>query len=132
VVRDIKPPKKVDEEKDIEWMCRSLSLFTNRDADMNAYKIFRALLQSSKNNEPVSSTILAGDLKLSRGTVLFHLQKFSQAGLITRVKGRKYTLRKTNLEETIEAMMKDIEGMFERIRKVASEIDKELGLDGRW
>lgn len=131
-LQDIKPPMKSDEDDDIEWLCRSLNLFTNKDADKSAYKVFRILVKASLEGEPKTSTEIAEELELARGTVLFHMKKFSKSGLVARAPGRRYVLRESSLEETIEDMMRDSERIFERMRKIAAEIDKEFGFEKRW
>jgi predicted transcriptional regulator len=130
-LQDIRPPAK-DRDDDIEWLCRSLNLFTNKDADKSAYKVFRILVKASLEGEPKTSTEIAEELELARGTVLFHMKKFYNCGLVARAPGRRYVLRESSLEETIEDMMRDSERIFERMRKIAAEIDKEFGFEKRW
>jgi len=132
LLQEIRPPAKADEDEDIEWLCRSLTLFTNKDTDKSAYKVFRILVESSLEGEPRTSTDIAEELNLTRGTVLFHMKKFHSCGLLARSSGRRYALREASLEETIQDMMRDSERIFERMRKVAAEIDKEFGFEKRW
>jgi predicted transcriptional regulator len=131
-LQEIKPPVKADEDKDIEWLCRSLSLFTKKDADKSTYKVFRTLVKASLEGESKTSTEIAEELHLARGTVLFHMRKFYSAGLVARAPGRRYVLREQSLEDTIEGMMRDSERIFERMRKIAAEIDEEFGFEKRW
>jgi predicted transcriptional regulator len=98
---------------------------------MSAYKVFRILVQSSIEGEPKTSTEIAEELRLARGTVLFHMKKFYSSGLVSRAPGRKYVLRESSLEETIEDMMRDSEKIFQKMRKIAAEIDKEFGFEKR-
>jgi len=130
-IRELKPPKKASEGKDIQWVVDSFVLSSKKDADRTAYKIFRAVVESTLEDEPMTSTELSKVAGVTRGATLFHLQKFSQSGLV-RSEGRKYILRAPSLEETVDSMMRDMERMFSRMRKIASEIDKELGYEGRW
>jgi predicted transcriptional regulator len=129
---EIRLPKKADEDDDIQWLCRSLNLFTNRDSDKSAYKVFKILVKSSLEGEPRTSTEIAEELDLTRGAVLFHMKKFSRSGLVSRGEGRRYVLREPSLEETISNMMRDSERIFERMRKIAAEIDREMGFEKRW
>lgn len=132
LLHDLHPPAKADKADDIEWLCRSLGLFTKKDADKSAYRVFKILIKSSVKGKPKTSTEIANELNLARGTVLFHMKKFSNSGLVSRAPGRKYVLRESCLEDTIEDMMRDSERIFERVRRVAAEIDKELGFEERW
>ncbi len=131
-LQDLQPPPKAREEDDIEWLCRSLNLFTKKDEDKSTYKVFKTLVEASISGEPKTSTEIARKLNLTRGTVLFHLKKFHSSGLIARISGRRYALRQPSLEETIEDMMRDSQRIFERMRRIAAEIDKELGVEKRW
>ena len=129
-LRDLNPPKAKGDD-DIEWICESLSLFTKKDSDKSAYKIFRSLLKSSLEGDPKTSAEIADEMDLARGTVLFHMKKFSNSGLVRRAPGRKYVLRESCLEDTIDDMMRDAERMFERMKRIAAEIDREFGFERR-
>jgi len=98
LLQDIRPPAKSSEGEDVEWLCRSLNLFTKKDADKSAYRVFRILLRSSLEGNPKTSTEIADELDLARGTVLFHMKKFYDAGLVDRASGRRYALREASLE----------------------------------
>jgi predicted transcriptional regulator len=129
-LKDLRPPTEKGDE-DIEWICESLNLFTKKDTDKSAYKIFRTLLKSSLEGEPKTSAEIADEMDLARGTVLFHMRKFFNSGLVRRAPGRRYVLRESCLEDTIEDMMHDTEKMFERMKRIAAEIDKEFGFERR-
>ena len=129
-VQDLRLPP--EGEDDIEWICRSLNLFTKKDTDKSAYKVFRILIQSSIEGEPKTSAEIADELDLTRGTILFHMKKFSSSGLVRQIPGRRYILRESCLEDTLEDMMRDTERMFARMRKIAADIDREFGFDKRW
>jgi predicted transcriptional regulator len=131
-IQDIRPPTKADEDEDLEWLCKSLNLFTQKDSEGSAHKVFKILVKSSIDGEPKTSTEIAEELQLARGTVLFHMKKFSKSGLVTRAAGRRYVLKESCLEDTISDMMRDTERIFERMRRVAAEIDKEFGFEKRW
>jgi predicted transcriptional regulator len=130
-VREIRLPGKADEKKDIEWIIESLSLSSAKDNDKTASKIFKELIDAAREQRPVSTTQISEKVGVTRGTVLFHLQKFSQCGLV-RSSGRTYTLRHSSLEETVDSMLRDAEQMFKRMRRVASELDAEMGFEKRW
>ena len=132
LLRDLRLPESEDEDADLEWLCDSLGLFTKKDSEKSAYKVFRILTKSSIEGEPKTSTEIAEQLDLTRGTVLFHMKKFSKSGLVSRAPGRRYILRESCLEDTLEDMMRDTERMFERMKKIAAEIDKEFGFEKRW
>jgi predicted transcriptional regulator len=129
LIQELGPPSK---GSDIEWLCRSLGLLRDCDEDKSAYKVFKILAESSISGSPKTSAEIAEELELARGTVLFHLKKFHSSGLVSRASGRRYILRESSLEDTLDDMMRDTERMFTRMRKIAADIDRELGVEKRW
>lgn len=113
--------------QELQWFGSSLGLFGLRDKDKSCFRIFIELLKSAKQKQPLTSDELAAKLNLSRGTVVHHLHKLIDAGIIIQFKNR-YLLRVDNLEELIEELRKDALRSIEDLKEVASEIDKVLGL----
>ena len=74
VVSMNKPVKKQVNE-DLQWLCSSLGLFNIRDKENSLFRIFIELLKAAKKGIPISSDEIAHKLDLSRGTVVFHLNK---------------------------------------------------------
>ncbi|MFH1682307.1 MAG: ArsR family transcriptional regulator [Candidatus Woesearchaeota archaeon] len=123
-IRKISSPN-VNEE--LRWLGNSLGLFGLRDRDSSCFRVFIALLKSSKRNRPLSSDEIAESLRLSRGTVVHHLTRLMESGLVIREK-EGYLLRENNLENVIRDIRKDMEIMLEELRETAKEIDRGLGL----
>jgi len=92
--------------EELQWFGNSLGLFSKRDKDKSCFRIFIELLKSGKRNIPLSSDDIALRTKLSRGTVVFHLRKLIDAGIIVEEKNR-YILRASNLEAVIEDIQKE-------------------------
>ncbi|MFH1316643.1 MAG: winged helix-turn-helix domain-containing protein [Candidatus Woesearchaeota archaeon] len=76
----------------LKWFGNSLGLFNLRDKDKSCYRIFIELLKSSRKATPLSSDQLAERLNLSRGTVIHHLSKLMESGIVVH-EGNKYLLR---------------------------------------
>lgn len=131
-LKDIRPPDRTDGDADIEWLCKSLNLFTKKDSERSAYRVLRILIRSSLEGEPKTSSEIADELDLTRGAVLFHLKKFSRCGLVSQAGGRRYILPQNSLEDTIDDMMRDSQRIFDNMRRIAAEIDQELGVKKRW
>lgn len=123
-VRKISSPN-VNEE--LRWLGSSLGLFGLRDKDSSCFRVFISLLKSSKRNRSLTSDEIAGSLRLSRGTVVHHLTKLMESGLVVREK-EGYLLRENNLESVIRDIKRDMEMVFEEMHIVAQEIDRGLGL----
>jgi len=127
VIRDIRKPVKKDLKADIEWFCKCMGFMEPRDKERTAIAIFREILKSAKSGERLTSKYLIDELKLSRGIVVYYLNKFIKAGVMRRV-GNEYELRVSNLEETIDEIEKDISRVISDIKGVALEIDERMKL----
>ena len=109
----------------LQWLGSSLGLFGTRDKDKSCFRIFLALLKKSKTGQTITSDQLAAELKLSRGTVVHHLKKLIEAGIIIH-DGNSYLLRVDNLERLIEELRRDLQRTIDDMSDTAKEIDKWL------
>ncbi|MBN2457532.1 winged helix-turn-helix transcriptional regulator [Candidatus Woesearchaeota archaeon] len=112
--------------EELQWLGSSLGLFNLRDKDKSCFRIFIELLKNTRKNRPLSSDEIAYRLKLSRGTVIHHMKKLSEAGIIT-ADHNKYMLRANSLKQVIDEIEKDITRLYDGIKEVADEIDSKLG-----
>jgi len=112
----------------LQWLGNSLGLFSLRDKDKSMFRIFIELLKSAKRDMPVTSDQIADRLKLTRGTVMHHINKLLEAGVAVSDKN-KYTLRVDNLHMLVDEIERDMERMCQDIKTVAKEIDEYLRMD---
>ena len=120
-------PRKQNINEELQWFGTSLGLFNLRDRDKSCFRVFIELLKSAKDNKQISSDELAYKLKLSRGTVIHHINKLMASGLVL-YKNKKYYLRVNNLSVLIDEVEKDIKRAVEDLKAIAEDIDKRLGL----
>lgn len=111
--------------KDLQWLGNSLGLFNLRDRDSSCFRIFITLVKKSKGSEAVSSDEIAEKLNLTRGTVVHHLTRLMDSGIVVREK-RGYLLRENSMEQLIKDIHHDVEVMFSELKEVAKDIDEEL------
>ncbi|MBU2589465.1 MAG: winged helix-turn-helix domain-containing protein [Nanoarchaeota archaeon] len=111
--------------QELQWFSESLGLTSLRDKSKSCFRIFIELLKTTKMQKPASSDELAFKLNLTRGTVVHHLNKLMDSGLVVSQKN-KYLLRTTSLKKLTEELKKDTEEFFEFILPIAEEIDKAL------
>ena len=123
----INRPKQRDINAELQWLGNSLGLFNIRDKDKSCFRIFIELLKAAKSDKKLSSDDLAERLGITRGTVIHHLNKLMDAGIVVHV-GNKYILRVENLEELIHELQRDIHRTILDLREVAEDIDRSLGL----
>ena len=125
VSRIRRPSKGVNDE--LQWLCRSLGMFNLRDKDKSCFRIFIVLLKSLKREPSMSSDEIAARLNLSRGTVIHHLNKLMNSGIVESQQN-KYFLKVENLNELIDNIEKDIYKTLKNLRDVAKDLDKGLDL----
>lgn len=124
IIKVTRPPQRnINEE--LQWFGTSLGLFGSRDKEKSCFRVFLELLKSAKRRHILSSDELAVRTNLSRGTVVFHLHKLMDAGLIVPTP-EGYILRVNNLQAVVEQLRKDINDSCLELLKIAKEIDEEL------
>lgn len=107
----------------LQWLGNSLGLFGLRDKDSSCFRIFITLVKKPEN--PISSDEIAEKLNLSRGTVVHHLIKLMDSGIVIREK-EGYLLREQSLLRLIDDLRKDTDSMFAELIVVAKEIDERI------
>ncbi len=123
----INKPRERSVNEELQWFCDSLGLFGLRDRDRSCFRIFIELLKTSKQRQPISSDEIADKLSLTRGTVVHHLNKLSDSGIIIQQR-KRYILREPNLEVLMDDLRRDFEEYFKELKKTAKEIDDVLEL----
>lgn len=121
IIRKKQPNKEINAE--IQWLGDSLGLFNERDREKSCFRIFIELMKTSKG--ALSSDEVASRANLSRATVIHHLHKLIDSGLVSSSHNRYY-LRNKELNKLVEDLKKDVEDTFKHMEKIAKEIDKKL------
>ena len=121
-------PEKEDINKELQWFGGSLGLFNLRDKDKSCFRVFIVLVQSLKSGAKLTSDEIAAATRLSRGTVVHHLNKLMSSGIVVQERN-KYLLRMDSLEEMVEHIKRDADEALELLRNVAKDIDSKLGLE---
>ena len=121
----IRRPAKDDINTDLQWLGSSLGLFGLRDKDKSCFRIFIELIKASKHDRSLTSNELAYRSKLSRGTVVHHLKRLEDSGIIIHEKN-SYLLRVPNLSKLVEEIKKDIDRTCNDLEETAKQIDSRL------
>lgn len=124
---NIRKPAEHNVNQELQWLGSSLGLFNLRDKDKSCFRVFIELLKSTKADKPLTSDELAARLDLSRGTIIHHINRLMESGLVIH-EGNRYILRVENLKSLIEEVEKDIKRACDDLKEVAKEIDERLGL----
>ena len=123
----IKKPSKKEVNRDLQWFSESFGLFGERDKEKSCFRVFIELLKAARFGRPLTSDQIAFKSHLTRATVIHHLNKLNQSGLVLKQKNL-YILRAENLENVTLEIKKDLLGMFQDLEDMARELDEELGL----
>jgi len=121
----IKKPQKENINEEIKWLGQSLGLFNQRDKDNSQYRIFVEILKNT-GKKPQTSDQIAHKLNLTRGTVIHHIKKLKETGIVTN-NNNKYELTLDNLETILEQTENEIQTTIKTMKKIAKKIDKKLG-----
>ena len=106
----------------------SLGLFSSRDKDKSCYRIFILLIKALKLNVELTSDEIASKSKLTRGTVIHHLNHLMDAGIVTSDR-TKYFLNVKTLNELVKQMRQNVNSVFDDIEDLAEKIDNTLELN---
>ena len=126
-IMNIRKPAVKNVNQELQWLGSSLGLFNLRDKDKSCFRVFIELIKNAKKGIPLSSDELAYRLDLSRGTVVHHIHKLLESGIVVQAP-RGYILRVDSLRELIDEVEKDLRRTCDDLRSMAEEIDENLGL----
>lgn len=126
IIRINKPVER-DINHELQWLGVSLGLFNLRDKDKSCFRIFIELLKAAKSRNPISSDELALKLGITRGTVVHHLNKLMESGLVIHER-QGYMLRVDNLSELINELERDVKRICHDLKIIAADVDKKIGL----
>jgi DNA-binding transcriptional ArsR family regulator len=129
-IKRLREPVDKQLDEDIEWICSSLGFLSSRDQDKTAYRILKALIESAKDGIGMTSEELTQFVEPTIGSVHYHLKKLMKAGLVVKL-GSVYELRMNSLRKTIEEIERDIRRTLVDIKRVAHDIDDQVGLENR-
>ena len=125
-----RPMPSSDAFDELDWICQSLGFFEPIDRDKTASSVFKEIIKATDKGQALTSSAIAGQVKMSRGAVINHLNNLMRSVLIVR-HGRYYISRSRSMYRTIEEIEEDIDRIFAKMKRTALEIDKELGIEGK-
>ncbi|MEM4240315.1 MAG: helix-turn-helix domain-containing protein [Candidatus Woesearchaeota archaeon] len=126
-ITTLKKPLNVSLNEELKWFGSSLGLLSERDKDSSMFRVFIELVKSTKKHTALTSEQISLTVGLTRGAVIRHLKKLTNAGMVVH-EGRRYSLRDDNLARLMEELKKDINRSLDDLHTVAQEIDAQLGM----
>ena len=125
---NVRKPRYKNINEELQWFGNALGLFGMRDKDKSCFRLFIELLKLSRKQQQSSSDELAERLGLTRGTVVHHLNKLMESGIVVH-EHNHYMLRVDSLKQLVDEVEKDIQRSISDMRMVAEDIDKWLGFE---
>jgi len=119
-------PRDMTTNQQIQLFGGSLGLFNLRDKDKSCFRIFIVLLKNLKK-DGMTSDELALKTKLTRGTVVHHLNKLMDSGIVINHRNR-YILNVDNIHGLMQRIRKNVNKTLADLDEVAKELDERLGL----
>ena len=114
---------KLERDEELQWISNSLGLFnSDRDREKSCYRVFVELVREKK---PLKSDDIALTSRLSRGTVVFHLNKLIDSGLVIN-ENKKYQLKEKKLSSIIRKIRKDLLAHLKEVEEIAKDFERKL------
>jgi len=118
-IKQVNKPTKDGVDALVLWFCESLDL---SDKDNLEPTMLKEIINTSMKGNGVTSMELKVMLDTPRTTVIYHLNRFINSGIVVR-KGRKYCLRSIDMASTLEELQGDMEREFGRLIEFAEKMD---------
>ena len=120
-------PEKDNLNQELQFLGQSLGLFSERDKDKSCFRVFIVLVKSLKTGKMLSSDEIAFQTHLTRGTVIHHLNRLMESGIVISQKGH-YVLSVDSIEELVETVKRNISKTFDGLKEIARNIDRRMEL----
>jgi predicted transcriptional regulator len=125
-VVNVRTPEKADINTELQWLGAVLGLFGERDRDSSCFRVFVQLVQATHKQNPLTSDDIAHHTNLTRGTVVHHLNKLRDCGLVKN-NDEGYQLAAKSVTEMLDNVEQEMQRLLELSKAVAKDIDRQLG-----
>jgi predicted transcriptional regulator len=122
VIRFVERPKSDNPEQMINWFCEVFGLTNGSGNNALEAQILKSFLEAAHNERGLTSSELRLDTDLARSTIIYHLNRFIDAGLLVK-KGRKYYLRASEMQKAIAEIEYDVNREMHRMLDIAKDFD---------
>lgn len=122
---NVDPPQNADINAELQWLGAALGLFGQRDKDSSCFRIFITFVNSAAKENSLSSDEIAHRCKLSRGTVVHHINRLRDAGLVISAP-QGYRLSEQSIHDSLNKMEQELQQMMRLMQAVAKDIDNKL------
>lgn len=123
MIRFVERPDSESPDEMIRWFCNVFGLSNDDDSDRIEEDILRSFVTAAYHDEGLASSELKLHADIARSTVIYHLNRFIDVGLLVK-HGRKYYLRASEMSKAIEEIEYDIDREMSRMLDTAKEFDR--------
>ncbi len=113
------------DEEELATLCRLLRIASERDTEGTVVQVVRILVE--KGREPVGSSDLSKETGLNRITVLHHLKRLAEAGVVEK-RESQYMFAYDNFEDMVQMMREETVRMFAEMEQIAKKIDEDFAM----
>jgi DNA-binding transcriptional ArsR family regulator len=125
-IRYVEAPKRKDQRELIRWFCMAFGLESSTDKGIGIEEeLLRELAEATYSDKGLSSSKIKLREGVARSTVIYHLNRLMEAGLVTR-RGRRYYLRSADMYRSIEEIEYDLTREMKRMLDFAKEFDRVM------
>ncbi len=125
VIRTVDMPRQDRPDQMIKWFCEALGLTADSKSISVEEQMLKKFVEAAREDVGLSSSQFSFKPKLARSTVIYHLNRFIDAGLVVK-RGHKYYLRAAEMTRTIEELEYDIEREMHRMLDMARQFDRMM------
>ena len=105
----------------IRWFCEALGLSAESGDDLEE-RILKDFIYAAFRDRGLSSSEIKLDRPTPRSTVVYHLNRFVDLGLVVK-RGRRYYLRATDMAKVVEELEYDMNREMMKMLDMARELD---------
>lgn len=127
VINFYERPDSDEPDELIRWFCRVFGLSSAGEQNPIGEQILIRFAEAAQNDVGLSSAELDLDTDLAKSTVIYHLNRFIEAGLLVK-RGRKYYLRASEMQKAIQEIEYDVERELSRMLDTAKELDRIMSV----
>ncbi|EET90014.1 MAG: hypothetical protein LVQ97_00100 [Candidatus Micrarchaeales archaeon] len=123
IIRSVEKPRDNHPQVLIKWFCEVFGLANDDEDNGIEEQILLRFAKAAYQGHGISSSELKLDKDIARSTVIYHLNRLMDMGIIIK-RGRKYYLRAMDMSKTIEEIEYDLNREIMKMLDTAKEMDK--------
>ena len=123
IIRTVEQPSSGNSPQElIHWFCEAFGFSSGEDENSIEEQILKKFVEAAYSGRGLSSSELKFTPPVARSTVIYHLNRFIDSGLLVK-RGRLYYLRAAEMSKAIQEIEYDIDREMRRMLDLAKEFD---------